>query len=80
MKIKSFVSVKKEPGGLYVLFDTKYSILNQNHKHTERLVRDLDLRNLHSNAKQTLMDIRQKFWIPRGQRFVRGLLKHCQTY
>ena len=34
---------------------------------------------LHSGARETLVQLRQKYWVPRGRQFVRSLVRKCVT-
>ena len=60
-------------------FESKFPILlNSDHKLTELLVKETHYRNLHSGTKQTLTDLRQRFWIVKGRSFVKKVLKYCR--
>ena len=59
-------------------FNTRYPIrLPKTHRFTELVVRRSHLRVLHSGAKDTLTELRSKFWIPGGRSLVRQLIKKC---
>ena len=35
---------------------------------------------LHSGVRETLVQLRQKYWVPHGRQFVRSLICKCVTY
>ena len=61
-----------------VPFDTKAPIfINRDHKLAELIVYYSHIKCLHRGVKQTLVEIRSSFWIPRGRSFVKKLLRPC---
>ena len=59
-------------------FNTRYPILlPKTHRFTELVVRRSHLHVLHSGAKDTLTELRSKFWIPGGRLLVRQLINKC---
>ncbi|XP_032690793.1 uncharacterized protein LOC116853726, partial [Odontomachus brunneus] len=44
---------------------------------TTLLVRDIHERTLHGGTQLTLATLRERFWVPAGRAFVRGLLHRC---
>ena len=59
-------------------FDTKHPILlYQQHHFTTLVVEDAHSRVKHSGVKETLTELRARYWIIRGRSFVRRILSHC---
>ena len=52
-------------------------MLNSEHYLSELIVKHLHTKLKHSPVKQTLTELRQKFWLCRGRNFVRKVLKNC---
>ena len=52
-------------------------LINSNHRLAELIVTDLHVKLKHISIKQTLTELRQKFWICRGRNFVRKILHKC---
>ena len=55
-------------------------LLDKNHHITSVIVRDSHKRVMHSGVKETLTELRARFWIIQGRQFVRKLLYHCVVY
>jgi hypothetical protein len=53
------------------------AILDAEHSVTSLIVRDSHERVKHNGVKETLTEIRSKFWIVRGRQFVRKLIHEC---
>ena len=68
----------------YMPFNTRHPILlPKTHRFTELVVRRFHLRVLQSGAKDTLTELRSKFWIPGGRSLVCQLIKKyviCRRY
>ena len=61
-----------------LLYDTKYAILlNRDHRLTELLVWDAHNCIKHLGERQTLVEIRCCYWVPRGKSFVKKILHRC---
>lgn len=55
--------------------DTKHPILiNSHHQIVKLIVTHVHISNKHVGKKQTLLSLRQKFWIFRGCSFIRKIL------
>ncbi|KRZ82896.1 hypothetical protein T08_8621 [Trichinella sp. T8] len=52
-------------------------ILPDKHPLTRAIIRRCHLRQLHSGIETTLTMLRQRFWILRGRRNVKGMIKKC---
>ncbi|KRX71583.1 Uncharacterized protein T06_8612 [Trichinella sp. T6] len=52
-------------------------ILPDKHPLTRAIIRRCHLRQLHSGIKTTLTMLRQRFWILRGRRNVKGMIEKC---
>ena len=56
----------------------KYPILlSRHHPLTTLVVQEAHKRVHHNGVKETLTEVRQKFWIPKGRSVVRYLIHHC---
>ena len=53
------------------------AILDTEHYVTSLIVRDSHERVKHNGVKETLTEIRSKFWIVRGRQYVRKLIHEC---
>ena len=61
-------------------YSTKHpALLCKLHHFTLLIVRDAHERVAHNGVKETLTEIRSKFWIIRGRQFVRQILHGCVT-
>ena len=61
-------------------FETKFPILlNRDNKICELIVIDIHILNKHCEIKQTLYEIRQKYWISHRRNYVRKILSQCRT-
>ena len=56
------------------------AILDAEHYVTSLIVRDSHERVKHNGVKETLTEIRSKFWIVRGRQYVRKLIHECAVY
>ena len=54
-------------------------LLARNHRLAELIVIRTHIMLKHSGVKQTLTEIRQKYWIPKGRSYIRKLLFNCVT-
>ena len=52
-------------------------LLNEKHKLSELIVKYIHEQYKHIGLKQTLTELRQRFWIVKGRSFVRGVLRKC---
>ena len=52
-------------------------ILNRKHFLTNLIVLDIHERIKHNGERQTLPELREEFWIPRGKSFVKQVLRSC---
>ena len=61
-------------------YATKYPILiPKSHPITSLIARQAHERVLHNGVKETLAEIRSKFWIPSGRSFTRKIVHKCVT-
>ena len=61
-------------------FNAKHPILLPGDHHlTVLLIRDCHKRVLHNGARETLAELRTRFWIVRGRQVVRKVLSRCTT-
>ena len=61
-----------------VPFSVKYPVLMpRNHHLTMLIVKDAHGHVHHNGVRETLTEIRSKFWIPRGRSYVRYFVHHC---
>ena len=61
-----------------VPYSTKHpTLLCKAHHFTHLVVRDAHKRVFHNGVKETLTEIRSKFWIAKGRQFVRQVLHKC---
>ena len=61
-------------------YDTKYPLFLPRKAHlTTLVVRRAHLRVMHNGVKETLMEIRRKYWIIKGHSLVRSIIHHCVT-
>ncbi len=61
-----------------VAFSTRHPILlHKNHHLTKLVVKRAHERVLHDGVKETLTEVRVKFWIVKGRSFVRRILQQC---
>ena len=61
-----------------VPYCTRYpALLDKEHCFTRLVVENAHKRILHNGVKETLTEIRSKFWIARGRQFVRQVLLNC---
>ena len=61
-------------------YDTKTPVLlNSNYRLAELIVIDFHTKLHHISIKQTLTEVRQKFWILKGKNFIRKILRKCIT-
>ena len=62
----------------HVSFSTKHPILlHKDHWLTKLFVRNAHERVFHNGVKETLTEIRSRFWIVRGRTFVRQIIHKC---
>ena len=54
-------------------------VLCRRHRLTDLFVWEAHRLNKHMSVKQTLADIRNTYWIPRGRSHIRGILHKCAT-
>jgi hypothetical protein len=52
-------------------------ILPQNHYLTELIIRECHQRVLHNGVKETLTELRTRFWIVRGRQIIRKIVSKC---
>ena len=63
-----------------VPFETKYPILiPRSHYLSTLIVKQAHERVLHDGVKETLTEVRSKFWIPSGRSFTRKIIHACVT-
>lgn len=61
-------------------FATKHPVLlPRKHPFTTLVVLESHQRVKHNGVKDTLMDVRKKYWILKGRSFVRALIHGCTT-
>ena len=61
-------------------YSTKYPLLlARNHPLTPLVVNDAHKRVLHNGVRETLTEIRRKFWIVKGRSLVRAIIHRCVT-
>ena len=59
--------------------DTKHpAILYRKHHFTVLVIRDCHTRVLHNGVKETLAQLRSRYWVIRGRQFVRKVLNECR--
>ena len=56
------------------------AILDQGHYVTSLVMKNCHERVKHKGMKETLTDLRSKFWIVKGRQFVRKLLHECGLF
>ena len=54
-------------------------LLHADHPFTALIVSDCHRRVLHNGVKETLTEVRSKYWIVKGRQFVRWLLRKCKV-
>ena len=60
--------------------ETKYPILlSKEHRITRLVVEEIHKRIMHGGVKETLAELRAKYWIPGGRQLVRKILHECVT-
>jgi hypothetical protein len=69
-------------GGRLSNVDVSYSVkhpilLPRTHPLTELIVREARERVFHNGVKETLTEIRRKFWIPKGRSLTRYIIHRC---
>jgi len=65
-------------GNANISYDAKHpALLSKQHHFTDLVVRDAHERVGHNGVKETLTQIRAKFWIIRGRQYVRHILYQC---
>jgi ribonuclease HI/transposase InsO family protein len=52
-------------------------ILPPRHQFTLLIVRDYHLKNFHIKSERLLADLRQTYWIPKGRRVVKSIVRAC---
>ena len=52
-------------------------LLNPKHRLAELIVNDIHRNLKHISVKHTLTELRERFWVCRGRRFVRNILRKC---
>ena len=63
-----------------VPYPTKHPILlHKNHHLTLLLVKEAHCRVLHSGVKETLSELRSRFWIIKGRNFVKTIIHQCHV-
>ena len=61
-----------------LLFDTKLPILLPNsHDFTDLVVQSAHEKVYHNGVRETLLEIRSKYWIPKGRQTVKRILNKC---
>ena len=59
-------------------YSTKYPVLQQrDHPVTSLIVKDAHQRVFHDGVRETLTEIRSRYWIVKGRSLVRKLIHHC---
>ena len=59
-------------------FDTKLPILLPNSHHfTDLVIQSAHKKVYHNGVRETLLEIRSKYWIPKGRQSVKKILKKC---
>ena len=59
-------------------YTTKYPVFLQHKNHfTSLLVSSAHARVMHNGVRETLTEIRRKYWIMRGRSFVRSIIHQC---
>ena len=89
--LKCQLNVKLDENGIYrcygrlqnapMEFESRFPILlNKRNKLTELIITtDIHVRHKHVLAKQTLTELRKKFWIAKGRSLVRKILNGCRV-
>ena len=52
-------------------------LINRHHKLAELIVTDVHVKLKHISIKQTLTEVRRRFWICSGRSFIRNILRKC---
>ena len=60
-------------------FNEKYPYLLPSGRLAQTIVYDVHTRIKHAGVRDTLVELRQEFWIPKGRNFVRKALFDCNT-
>ena len=61
-------------------YSTKYPLLlSRNHPLTPLIINDAHRRVLHNGVRETLTEIRRRFWIVKGRSLVRAIIHRCVT-
>ena len=55
-------------------------LVDANHGFTTLVIRDCHERVMHDGVKQTLTELRSKFWLAKGRQVVKKLLHSCVTW
>ena len=77
----AIIRSKGRVGSYKLPYDTKYPImLSRNHKLSELIIRECHKKVMHRGIKQTLTELRGKYWIIRGRSFVKKLISSCVTF
>ena len=59
---------------------TKFPVLlPREHRFTDLIIEDCHRILGHLGLKATLVDVRTKFWIPKGRQYVKSVLRKCST-
>ena len=54
-------------------------ILDQSHRYSELVVEECHIVVGHNEVKETLTELRSKYWIVRGRQCIRRILKQCRV-
>ncbi|GFS37277.1 integrase catalytic domain-containing protein [Trichonephila inaurata madagascariensis] len=44
---------------------------------TELLVKDVHVKVLHSGVADTLIQVREKYWVPKGRQIIKSIVRKC---
>ena len=65
-------------GNADISYSTRYpALLMKDHHFTVLIVKDAHRRVMHSGVKETLTEVRSKYWIIKGRQFVRQIIYKC---
>ena len=72
---------KRRLGNSGLEIGTKFPpiFLPREHRFTDLIIEDCHRRVGHLGLKATLVDVRMKFWIPKGRQYVESVLRKCST-
>ena len=75
---KGIIRCRGRLGNSQASYDTKFpALLSQNHHVTSLIIRYCHERVMHNGLKETLTEVRSKYWIPKGRQTVKKELLGC---